>query len=193
MKDKDLRFKKAEVSILEAFHTLINNHSIEDITVTDIISLAKINRSTFYAHYIDKYDLLACYEASVIKSIEELLHSSPVLSIIKDHKIDEDDMYNFFTVLVNYLEINQDRIRKIISRPGNSFITALNQMISEIWKQNHVNAQLTIPINYAASSFSWLLTGLICEWMSPKNCDNKEEFINILMQISKKAPKIFFS
>ncbi len=34
------------------------NTNLEEITVQQIADLADVNRSTFYTHYYDKYDLL---------------------------------------------------------------------------------------------------------------------------------------
>ncbi len=45
-----------------AFITLLKEKSLEDITVHEIVEKALINRSTFYLHYKDKYDL---YDAIV--------------------------------------------------------------------------------------------------------------------------------
>lgn len=51
--------KKSQIKIENVFLQLIQNEKdIEDITVTEICKLAKVNRTTFYANYIDLYDLV---------------------------------------------------------------------------------------------------------------------------------------
>lgn len=44
--------------IEETFLLLLHKKSIERISVTELCEMAGINRSTFYAHYIDIYDLM---------------------------------------------------------------------------------------------------------------------------------------
>ncbi len=51
-------YLKAEEAILQAFFTLLEDFSFDQITVSQIIDTANINRSTFYRHYQDKYDIL---------------------------------------------------------------------------------------------------------------------------------------
>lgn len=59
--------------IKSAFISLINEKGFFSLTVSDITQTAKINRGTFYLHYIDKFDLLEKTESSVIHSLEEIL------------------------------------------------------------------------------------------------------------------------
>ena len=54
---KDLRIIKTENNIRTTFIQLINEKDFYSITVQDILDRALINRSTFYNHYTDKYNL----------------------------------------------------------------------------------------------------------------------------------------
>lgn len=67
----DLRTEKTERSILNAFIGLRAQKPLEKITVKELCEKAWINKSTFYAHYTDLYDLSDKVEAGVVKSILE--------------------------------------------------------------------------------------------------------------------------
>ncbi|WP_429951338.1 TetR/AcrR family transcriptional regulator [Enterococcus sp. AZ101] len=55
---EDLRYIKTEELIQQSLILLLKTHySIEKITVKDICAHARIGRSTFYTHYLDKFDL----------------------------------------------------------------------------------------------------------------------------------------
>lgn len=54
----DLRIKRTQKSIKEAFFELIEEKGFDHISVKDITDKAMISRNTFYLHYNDKYDLL---------------------------------------------------------------------------------------------------------------------------------------
>jgi len=56
--DTDLRIIKTKTSIFDALIELMSNKTFEDIRVSEICEVAGVNRSTFYMHYDDKYDLL---------------------------------------------------------------------------------------------------------------------------------------
>lgn len=51
------RRKESQNKIEKAFVELLQNREIKDISVSDIIKMTGLNRSTFYANYLDVYDL----------------------------------------------------------------------------------------------------------------------------------------
>ena len=51
-------YRKADAAITSALFSLLETKDFHKISVSDIIKKAKINRSTFYRHYVDKYDIL---------------------------------------------------------------------------------------------------------------------------------------
>ncbi len=65
----DLRIEKTERGIKNAFIELRSKKPLEKITVRELCELACINKSTFYSHYQDIYDLSDSMEAEVVRSI----------------------------------------------------------------------------------------------------------------------------
>ena len=57
MNQNDLRVIKTKKYIEESFIYLLRQKDFNKITVQDILDRALINRSTFYKHYTDKYQL----------------------------------------------------------------------------------------------------------------------------------------
>ena len=55
----DIRIIKTKQNIENAFVSLLNETNFTSITVNEICKRALTSRSTFYLHYLDKYDLLA--------------------------------------------------------------------------------------------------------------------------------------
>ncbi len=51
------RRKESQEKIEKAFVELLQTHEIKDITVSDLIKMTGLNRSTFYANYMDIFDL----------------------------------------------------------------------------------------------------------------------------------------
>ena len=58
VKKTDLRVIKTKNLIYNTLIELMKDKTFEEIKVSDICNKALINRSTFYSHYEDKYDLL---------------------------------------------------------------------------------------------------------------------------------------
>jgi len=65
------RFHETDLKIQEVMLTLMNKHDFEEITVQAVCSKAEINRSTFYLHYLDIYDLMDKMEFEMHKNLVE--------------------------------------------------------------------------------------------------------------------------
>ena len=57
MNENDLRVRKTEEAIRSAFVSLVAEEGFDAVTVQQILERARVNRSTFYRHYADKYAL----------------------------------------------------------------------------------------------------------------------------------------
>jgi AcrR family transcriptional regulator len=58
--EADPRVKRTRKLLETALLELLGRKSFDAITVQDIADRSTINRATFYAHYVDKYDLFGC-------------------------------------------------------------------------------------------------------------------------------------
>lgn len=65
----DLRIEKTQGNIINAFFTLRKTKVVEKITVKELCELAKINKSTFYCHFRDIFDLTNTIETEFVNSI----------------------------------------------------------------------------------------------------------------------------
>lgn len=70
--------------IKQAFAELLNEKDMSKITVTDIVERANISRGTFYAHYLDVYDLYAAIQSNIVEAIDETIDKVGVANIILD-------------------------------------------------------------------------------------------------------------
>lgn len=81
---EDLRVRRTRTTLQRALIELTVEKGFAAVTVRDICERAMVNRSTFYRHYIDKYDLLDQYAAEVGKlttpapSENDGLHTGPL-------------------------------------------------------------------------------------------------------------------
>ena len=65
----DIRIEKTKQSIINAFIEIRSRKEVERITVKELCEKARINKSTFYAHYKDIYDLSDQLETELVDSI----------------------------------------------------------------------------------------------------------------------------
>ena len=71
-------YKNTDQRIQGAMLELLQTRKIERITVSEICNLAGINRSSFYAHYIDIRDLMEKMEEENEKGIFAIYHDTDI-------------------------------------------------------------------------------------------------------------------
>ena len=62
-----------KMAIQDSLFELMGKKPIEKITITELCKNADINRTTFYAHYSDQYDLLSKIENETISWAKEAI------------------------------------------------------------------------------------------------------------------------
>ena len=63
-KKRSEMYERADEAIQKAFFSLLEKKDFDKITASDIIRVSGVNRSTFYRHYVDKYEILDRIKAS---------------------------------------------------------------------------------------------------------------------------------
>lgn len=99
--DRDLRVIKTCNLIREAFVKLMDEKGFKNITVNDIADGAIINRSTFYLHYTDKYDLL---QKTVDEAIQNVLRSVEPQAHIVNEKLDYESFLQNLSYILKTVE-----------------------------------------------------------------------------------------
>lgn len=109
-KDKDLRVIKTKNLLYTTLIELMKTNTFEEIKVSDICSKALINRSTFYSHYEDKYELLVDFINNLKEEFLQELNKNnsnlntreyyiKLISLFLDHIEDKKEIYN--SIMIN--------------------------------------------------------------------------------------------
>lgn len=76
---KNRKREHSLTAIQSAFCSLLKNKSLDQISVTEICKCADINRSTFYANYVDIYDLSEKMIAEFSEKFSAVIQQYPYL------------------------------------------------------------------------------------------------------------------
>lgn len=142
----DIRVQKTKKAIADAFLRMAGKKPIEKITVTDIVTEAQINKSTFYAHYRDIYDLMDTLSNDTISMV--VSGTDYLANMFEDPHAFFLDMYDALSICQN------DYIQPFSS--GNmkfrqQLSAALNEKVIEQGLQpdnyHYISTLLTFTIN----------------------------------------------
>jgi len=95
--ENDPRVIRTRHLLLDAFVALVNKKDFMSISVKDITEYAQVNRATFYAHFLDKYDIL---EYMVIDTFMNLISHRINVEVI----LNEETLRNLILFVCEYVE-----------------------------------------------------------------------------------------
>lgn len=167
----DRRQKKTRAAIFRAFSDLLEKKNYNAITVQEIIDAADIGRTTFYAHFETKDDLLKelCAELfdHIIQSATDSTHTHGLYS-------DGGAPESVFCHLFQHLAENGNNILGLLSCESNEiflryFKDSLDELVRSQLHNQECRKQIQLPkgflVNHISSSFVetvlwWVKNGL---------------------------------
>ena len=108
---EDRRIRMTKRLLREGLIRLLSQNPISKISVKMICEAADINRSTFYAHYADQYDLLQKIQEEVLLDLKEYLSSTLFMQ-------QQEDATAMVTQILEYAKANAMVLRVLLGEHG---------------------------------------------------------------------------
>ena len=171
----DLRVEKTRKSIVNAFIALRAKKPLEKITVKELCEYAMINKSTFYSHYADIYNLSDTLETEVVSSIIQTLEQPGYLFDNTERATKE--LFLAF--------LSQNHLIQILfsGSRSSSLIYKIEQQLKKIFFQKHPEYKNDLSKNIG---ISYAIYGTYYSFMEHQNYD-QEQVIFLLGRISQYA------
>jgi AcrR family transcriptional regulator len=149
---EDLRVRRTRALLQKALIDLTIEKGFTEVTVHDITQRAMVNRSTFYHHYQDKYDLLSQYIDQVIALLYAQEADPSTMT-------DPDQPSTGLVRILQHVQANADFYRALLGKKGDpafcaqSFRRFIEQQFRYILSVDRPPADLDRPpiglsINY---------------------------------------------
>ncbi len=162
----DRRQKKTRDAIFTAFTTLLSKKSYSKISIQEIIDEANVGRTTFYAHFETRDDLLkAMCEAlfgHIGGSAADATHTHGLYS-------DNDAPESIFCHLLQHLQENDRNILALLSCESNElflryFKDSLNELISQQYLQSYPRHN-DLPDDFLVNHISGSFVEMVLWWI----------------------------
>ena len=142
----DRRVEKTKHSIINAFLELRSKKDIEKIRVKELCEKAGINKSTFYTHYQDIYDLSAQIETQAASDVlNRIGHPEAILS---DPELFTKELYYAYLSHTNLIQIlfSGSRQNMLVVRIEESLKEMVYRIRPELRENPVVDTLLTLEI-----------------------------------------------
>lgn len=169
----DPRVQRTRKLIMDSFIEISSKKEFKDITVKDITTEAFINRSTFYYHFDDIYDLLE-------KVLSEVLLVNLNYETYQNAELNEQTLTAIFKAITNFQKSLSNRCH---SGYEDTIARIIREQLEIIFckmllKQNKIQNSDTLKM-YAVM-LSWGIYGISVEWR--KNIKlSAEEYIKLVI------------
>ena len=158
------RKRDSQDKIEKTFLQLIQKKEIETISISDICKITGLNRSTFYANYIDIYDLVEKVMLRMADEFADILYS-------KNSKQNKQGYINMFKEIKNNQIFFKTyfKLESISKSPATMF----NSEMAEKYYDNKY-------IDYHIEFFRAGLNAIIKKWLDNNCKESPEEMAEII-------------
>ena len=163
----DRRQQKTRAAVFSAFSSLLARKSYSKITVQEIIDAANIGRTTFYAHFETKDDLLKalCEElfGHIISSAMDCTHTHGLYS---NNTVPE----SVFCHLLQHLQENDYNILGLLSGESSEiflryFKDGLNELIRKQFMRPEMGRKSSVPQDFLINHVSGSFVEMVLWWV----------------------------
>lgn len=170
----NLRFQQTERNIRDIFLGLLKKKELSKITVREICTLADINRTTFYLHHEDIYELMQCIESDMYHYFK-IIFTKPG----KEYCLRER-----FLHLFSFMKEHQDFYRVYLSsqrKPGifdYALLPESDIRLQKFMRQSDIGS--VSEYEYCQTFFLAGLTAFIQKWLNNGCLESEEELLSLL-------------
>lgn len=183
---RDRRIRKTEEQLTRGLTKLMKEKSIKDITVRELADEVDINRSTFYLHYKDIFDMVEKIEnklaADVISTMEEL----------SSNRINPTTLIEFLTDAFETIYSNADLCAVMLSKNGDiSFQNKLKEIIYQktfdIIKNRLDGKASEDEIKVTSGFFIAGILGIVEIWLNDLSTGTPEQMAETAFKLIEKG------
>ncbi len=176
---------KTKKIIITTMFELLKYKNFNKITISDIVEKSNINRSTFYRHFLDKYDLLDKIENNMINYIS-IRQDEMLVSFLKINNVPVEH----FSALIDECLNNIDYLKIFLENSdNNSFEKKLKLLIKNKLEKIFIFDDKTISNNKTELIYHFSTTNVLASlrfFIENPNIE-KNEAINFISDMYNKG------
>ena len=175
----DRRQQKTRKAIFDALGTLLEVKRFEHITVQEIIDTANIGRSTFYAHFETKDDLLKSMCTDVFQHI---FTSELPLESEADFSQGSQNLEIKLGHILYHLQENKNNLKGILrGESGELFLYFLKQYLYDLFERYQEEFNSMIPKDFLLQHLAASFAETVKWWMTEDTKHSPEEVARFYM------------
>lgn len=187
------RSTQTKVKLKNSFIKLVREKGLDNVTVSDLARDSKINRGTFYLHYLDKYDLMEKLEEQAINDLKQILLFDKNTENLNDPI--ELIPYDAILKALIYVKNDFDFIKTLTSDGGDpNFILMIKEILSQMidskiqQSEKLTFSQKMLPEDYAREILLSSMVAILVLWIKKDAAESPEEIAVMITKAKQISP-----
>lgn len=187
------RSTQTKVKLKNSFIKLVREKGLDNVTVSDLARDSKINRGTFYLHYLDKYDLMEKLEEQAINDLKQILLFDKNTENLNDPI--ELIPYDAILKALIYVKNDFDFIKTLASDGGDpNFILMIKEILSQMidskiqQSEKLTFSQKMLPEDYAREILLSSMVAILVLWIKKDAAESPEEIAVMITKAKQISP-----
>jgi len=183
----DRRVKYTKMVLQDSLVGLLKQKPITKISIKEICEAADINRSTFYAHYVDQYDLFNQIQQAFFNEINEYL---------RDYNIKEYEAESLQTMqrIFDYITENAELCKVMLGEHGDIelqkqvMMIVQRQCMKEWQGVNQIDGEMMEYLYLFATNGS---IGIVQQWLQSGMKKSTREMAELVIKLAYRGYSAF--
>ncbi len=178
-KKVDLRIIKTKKNLYEGLLNLMKERTFEEIKVSDICNASLTNRSTFYDHFSDKYELLDSLINDLENDLVEKLEENVNYSNAKEYYM------QMIEIFFDHISNNINVYSSILKKNNNSIVMdmasdAIYRDVETHIRNSDKKLKTEIPVEIISKFYVSAVINVCLEYIKFPNKYEKEDILKYL-------------
>lgn len=176
----DRRVRKTKAQLRAGLARLMQKKSIKEITVKELVDEVDINRSTFYLHYSDIYQMLESIENELMDEVAQVIEEYPL------DPVQNGNSYPLIERIFTILDNNKDICIALMGSNGDmGFVSRIEKMVAETVLRQ-LSGKFAINNRDVGYAYAFCLNGcvgMIKAWLSSEDQESTKHMAELTYQM----------
>ncbi|MBQ8513890.1 MAG: TetR family transcriptional regulator C-terminal domain-containing protein [Ruminococcus sp.] len=182
MTSRNRRVRRTRQFLEEGLLQLMQEKSIKNITVRELTERVAVNRSTFYLHYMDIFDMVDKMEEQLFEDFYYELNAEENSGPLRE------EVYHFMEVALSFLERNRRTVLILCSQNGDhTFLKRMEQMTKErakVWIRSLMGKEACErQVELATAFFCSGCVSMVADWLISPEREDPREILKMMFQL----------
>lgn len=183
---EDRRVKYTKALLRDALVEMLKERHISQVSIKALCEAADVNRSTFYAHYADQYDLLHQLEQEMLQNVTQYLEAAEYSDRLPLS-------YQTLKKILEYIRANADIFKVLLSENSSVNFSKDIMKLAQILAMPATETTDRRTVEYITVFGTTGCVSVLSKWLQDGMPESTDEITDLIMALLNKGAMLPYS